>query len=80
MQSGRADGVILAFNLGLTAVEKNPARGEFHMLHQPQVQLPTCSAPAHPRSAIIRLVLAIARAGLSPFGQALVQFIIVWQR
>ena len=35
---------------------------------------------SQPRSAIIRLVLAIARAGLSPFGQALVQFMIVWQR
>jgi hypothetical protein len=30
-----------------------------------------------PRSAIIRLVSAIARAGLSPFGQVLVQFMIV---
>jgi hypothetical protein len=30
-----------------------------------------------PRSAIIRLVLAMAFAGLSPFGQALVQFMIV---
>src|SRR6516164_8660051 len=35
---------------------------------------------AHPRSAIIFLVSAIARAGLSPFGQLLVQFMIVWQR
>ena len=34
----------------------------------------------HPRSAISRLVLEIARAGLSPFGQVLVQFIMVWQR
>src|SRR4029077_17669341 len=34
----------------------------------------------HPRSAIIRLVLEIARAGLSPFGQVLVQFMMVWQR
>jgi hypothetical protein len=34
----------------------------------------------HPRSAIIRLVLAIARAGLSPLGQVLVQFMMVWQR
>ena len=35
---------------------------------------------SQPRSAIIRLVLAMARAGFSPFGQALVQFMIVWQR
>jgi hypothetical protein len=34
----------------------------------------------HPRSAISRLVLEIARAGLSPFGQVLVQFMMVWQR
>ena len=33
-----------------------------------------------PRSAIICLVWEIARAGLSPFGQVLVQFMIVWQR
>ena len=32
------------------------------------------------RSAIKRLVLEIARAGLSPFGQVLVQFMMVWQR
>ncbi|HMD65640.1 MAG TPA: transporter substrate-binding domain-containing protein [Stellaceae bacterium] len=42
VQSGRADCVILAVNLGLTAVKKNPALGDFHMLHQPRVQLPTC--------------------------------------
>src|SRR5215469_4023231 len=42
VQSGRADCVILAVNLGLTAVRKNPALGEFQMLHQPRVQLPTC--------------------------------------
>jgi polar amino acid transport system substrate-binding protein len=42
VQSGRADCVILAVNLGLTAVKKNPALGEFQMLHQPRVQLPTC--------------------------------------
>jgi polar amino acid transport system substrate-binding protein len=34
--------VILAVNLGLTAVKKNPALGEFQMLHHPRVQLPTC--------------------------------------
>jgi polar amino acid transport system substrate-binding protein len=42
VQSGRADCVILAVNLGLTAVKKNPQLGEFQMLHQPKVQLPTC--------------------------------------
>ena len=42
VQSGRADCVILAVNLGLTAVKKNPQLGEFQMLHQPRVQLPTC--------------------------------------
>ena len=42
VQTGRADCVILAVNLGLTAVNKNPALGEFQMLHQPRVQLPTC--------------------------------------
>src|SRR5215468_7223440 len=34
--------VRVAVNLGLTAVKKNPALGEFQMLHQPRVQLPTC--------------------------------------
>jgi polar amino acid transport system substrate-binding protein len=42
VQSGRADCVILAVNLGLTAVKKNPALGQFQMLHQPRIQLPTC--------------------------------------
>jgi polar amino acid transport system substrate-binding protein len=42
VQSGRADCVILAVNLGLTAVKKNPALGDFQMLHHPRVQLPTC--------------------------------------
>jgi polar amino acid transport system substrate-binding protein len=42
VQSGRADCVILAVNLGLTAIKKNPALGEFQMLHQPRVRLPTC--------------------------------------
>src|SRR5690242_836345 len=42
VQSGRADCVILAVNLGLTAVKKNPALGEFQMLHHPEVKLPTC--------------------------------------
>ena len=42
VQSGRADCVILAVSLGLTVVKNNPALGEFQMLHQPRVQLPTC--------------------------------------
>ena len=42
VQSGRADCVIMAVNLGLTAVKKNPQLGEFQMLKQPRVQLPTC--------------------------------------
>jgi polar amino acid transport system substrate-binding protein len=42
VQTGRADCVILAVDLGLTAVKKNSALGEFQMLHQPRVQLPTC--------------------------------------
>ena len=42
VQSGRADCVIMAVNLGLTAVKKNPALGKFQMLHQPRIQLPTC--------------------------------------
>jgi polar amino acid transport system substrate-binding protein len=42
VQSGRADCVILAVNLGLTAVKKNPELGKFMMLHHPTVKLPTC--------------------------------------
>ncbi len=42
VQSGRADCVIMAVNLGLTAIKKNPQLGEFQMLHQPRIQLPTC--------------------------------------
>jgi polar amino acid transport system substrate-binding protein len=42
IQSGRADCVILGVSLGLTAVKKNPALGEFQMLHEPRVLLPTC--------------------------------------
>ena len=42
VQSGRADCVIMAVNLGLTAVKKNPALGEFQMLQHPRIQLPTC--------------------------------------
>ena len=42
VQTGRADCVILAVNLGLTAVKKNPELGKFMMLHHPTVKLPTC--------------------------------------
>ena len=42
VQSGRADCWTCAANLGLTAVKKNPALGEFRMLHEPRVQLPVC--------------------------------------
>jgi polar amino acid transport system substrate-binding protein len=42
VQSGRADCVVLAVNLGLTAVKKNPDLGKFMMLHHPTVKLPTC--------------------------------------
>jgi polar amino acid transport system substrate-binding protein len=42
VESGRADCLILAVNLGLTAVKKNKALGEFQMLHEPRVLLPTC--------------------------------------
>jgi polar amino acid transport system substrate-binding protein len=42
VQTGRADCVVLAANLGLTAVKKNPGLGEFQILHQPRVQLQTC--------------------------------------
>ncbi|MBV9828671.1 MAG: transporter substrate-binding domain-containing protein [Alphaproteobacteria bacterium] len=42
VQSGRADCVVMAVNLGLTAVKKNPSLGQFQMLHQPRIQLPTC--------------------------------------
>jgi polar amino acid transport system substrate-binding protein len=42
VQSGRADCVVLAVNLGLTAVKKNAELGKFMMLHHPTVKLPTC--------------------------------------
>ena len=42
VQSGRADCVVLAVNLGLTAVKKNPELGKFMMMHHPTVKLPTC--------------------------------------
>jgi polar amino acid transport system substrate-binding protein len=42
VQSGRADCVIMAVILGLTAVKKNPALGQFQILTQPFVQLPNC--------------------------------------
>jgi polar amino acid transport system substrate-binding protein len=42
VQSGRADCVIMAVAIGLTAVAKNPNLGQFIMLTGPRVQLPTC--------------------------------------
>src|SRR5271170_20854 len=42
VQSGRADCVIMAVAIGLTAVAKNPNLGQFVMLTGPRVQLPTC--------------------------------------
>ena len=42
VQTGRADCVILAVILGLTAVKKNPALGKYVVLKDPIVQLPNC--------------------------------------
>ena len=42
VQSGRADCVIMAVLIGVTAIAKNPSLGEFVMLTGPRVQLPTC--------------------------------------
>jgi polar amino acid transport system substrate-binding protein len=42
VQTGRADCVILAVILGLTAVKKNPALGKYAVLRDPFVQLPNC--------------------------------------
>jgi polar amino acid transport system substrate-binding protein len=42
VQSGRADCIIMAVVIGLTAVAKNPNLGTFTMLSQPTVQLPNC--------------------------------------
>jgi polar amino acid transport system substrate-binding protein len=42
VQTGRADCVILAVILGLTAVKKNPALGKYVVLKDPLVQLPNC--------------------------------------
>ena len=42
VQTGRADCVILAVILGLTAVKKNPALGKYVVLKDPVVQLPNC--------------------------------------
>ena len=42
VQTGRADCVILAVILGLTAVKKNPALGKYEVLRDPLVQLPNC--------------------------------------
>jgi polar amino acid transport system substrate-binding protein len=42
VQTGRADCVILAVILGLTAIKKNPALGKYVVLRDPLVQLPNC--------------------------------------
>ena len=42
VQTGRADCVILAVILGLTAIKKNPALGSYVVLRDPFVQLPNC--------------------------------------
>jgi len=42
VQTGRADCVILAVILGLTAVKKNPSLGKYVVLREPLVQLPNC--------------------------------------
>jgi polar amino acid transport system substrate-binding protein len=42
VQSGRADCVISAVDLALSAVKKHPALGDFQMLREPRVLLPTC--------------------------------------
>jgi polar amino acid transport system substrate-binding protein len=42
VQSGRVDCWTTAANLGLTAIKKNAALGEFRILRKPLVQLPVC--------------------------------------
>jgi polar amino acid transport system substrate-binding protein len=42
VQTGRADCVIMAVILGLTAVKKNPALGKYVVLRDPFIQLPNC--------------------------------------
>ena len=42
--------------------------------------LSLASRPYTARAIIIFLISAMAFAGLSPFGQALAQFMMVWQR
>jgi polar amino acid transport system substrate-binding protein len=42
VQTGRADCVILAVILGLTAIKKNPSLGSYVILRDPFVQLPNC--------------------------------------
>jgi len=42
VQTGRADCVILAVILGLTAIKKNPTLGAYVVLRDPFVQLPNC--------------------------------------
>src|SRR3546814_4639460 len=56
-------------------------------LHRPSRQARTIACARHRgpattycRATIIFLISAMAFAGLSPFGQVLVQFMMVWQR
>ncbi len=41
--SGRVDCGVFAALLGLTAAQRNPAAGTFHMIGQPRVSLPSCA-------------------------------------
>ena len=41
--SGRVDCGVFAALLGLTAAQRNPAAGTFHMISQPRVSLPSCA-------------------------------------
>ena len=47
---------------------------------RPSIPRPLLSDAQTRRSTIIFLISAIALAGFNPFGQVLVQFMIVWQR
>ena len=62
VQTGRADCVILAVILGLTAVKKNPALGKYVVLKDPLVQLPELHGRAlRGRQALARLPRQLGR-------------------
>jgi len=78
---------------GLTpgVIRKRPASFEPSFQQQVEFLHPAPAAPAQPSLALVghdqesrvsrrRLMSAIARAGLRSFGQASVQFMMVWQR